>query len=204
MIELFQEQTHELRKVLGKLDEFYMQVERVATVLREAFERGGTVYIAGNGGSAAQAQHFSDEMVGRYKKNRVPYPVVSLTADGAVITCIGNDFGFEQIFRRQIEALGREGDVFIGLTTSGASKNILEAAEAARDSGMTVIAFTGTRGTFKDLADYGVIVPSETTARIQELHLHAIHLICEALEDGVVLRSTLTRGDGSTVYTSSP
>ncbi len=182
MTSLFKKQTSELRKVLDSLDEFYIQVEQVAKKLREIFERGGIVYVAGNGGSAAQAQHFSDEMVGRYKGDRVPYPVVALTADSAVLTCIGNDFGYEYIFRRQIQALGREGDAFVGLSTSGASKNVLVAAKQARDSGMTVIAFTGGAGLLKDMADYAIVVPSESTARIQELHLHAIHLICESLE----------------------
>src|SRR3989338_2619391 len=97
-------------------------------------------------------------MVGRYKSDRAPYPVVALTADSAVLTCIGNDFGYESVFRRQIQALGREGDIFIGITTSGASKNILAAAQTARDMGMTVIAFTGTRGPFKDMADLAITV----------------------------------------------
>jgi D-sedoheptulose 7-phosphate isomerase len=121
-------------------------------------------------------------MVGRYKGDRPAYPVVALTADGAVITCIGNDYGYDEIFKRQVTALGKEGDIFIGLTTSGTSKNILLAAKQARKQGMTIIAFTGEKGKFKDMADNAIISPSKVTARIQELHLHAIHLICETFE----------------------
>lgn len=182
MKKVFQKHSKELKDVLGNLGEFHDQVAMVVTQLQEAFAKGKKVLIAGNGGSAAEAQHFSDEMVGRYKADRPAYPVIALTADSAVITCIGNDFGYEQVFSRQIEALGKAGDVFIGLTTSGTSKNILAAAEKAKDEGMTVIAFTGPKGTFKDMADYTVIAPTETNARMQELHLHAIHLICEAFE----------------------
>lgn len=183
MKDLFAEQTAELAHVVSNLGSFHGQVEKVARLLHETFEHGGTVYVAGNGGSAAEAQHFSDEMVGRYKGDRTAYPVIALTADSAVVTCIGNDFGFDSVFQRQIEALGKQGDVFIGLTTSGTSKNILLAAEAARDRGMTVVAFTGERGSFKDTADCALVVPTQVGARMQELHLHAIHLICETFEE---------------------
>lgn len=174
----------ELKKALGDLDQFHQQIERIVGILRKAFDDGRTVYAAGNGGSATQAQHLSDEMVGRYKANRPPLPVVALTADGAVLTCIGNDFGFEHVFRRQVEALGKEGDVFIGLSTSGNSANILNAAKQAREQGMTVVALTGKAGTLRELADEIIEAPADSTARIQELHLHAIHLICEAFEPG--------------------
>lgn len=180
---VFARHTSELREVLGKLDGFHKQISAVVQQLREAFVAGRTVYVAGNGGSATQAQHLSDELVGRYRGNRRPYPVVALTADTAVLTCIGNDFGFDEVFKRQIEALGREGDVFVALSTSGNSRNVLSAAEQARAQGMTVIALTGPRGTLKGMADYAIVAPAETGARIQELHLHAIHLICEAFEE---------------------
>lgn len=180
--DLLSKHSQELRDVLGNLGDFHEQIQMAVQQLKEAFAKGNKVLIAGNGGSAAEAQHFSDEMVGRYKTDRPAYPAVALTADGAVLTCIGNDYGYENVFARQVEALGKPGDIFIGLTTSGTSKNILKAAEAAHDAGMTVIAFTGPKGTFKDTADYAVTAPSETGARMQELHLHAIHLICEAFE----------------------
>lgn len=180
----FKKQSRELHEVTKDLTLFHRQVEQVALQLKEAFAKGKKVLIAGNGGSAAEAQHFSDEMVGRYKGDRPAYPVVALTADGAVLTCIGNDYGYESVFKRQVEALGQEGDVFIGLTTSGTSKNILWAAQAARARGMTVIALTGLKGTFKEMADFAITSPSESNPRVQELHLHAIHLICETFESG--------------------
>lgn len=190
MQDIFAEHTAKLREAADKSVEFHQQVQKVTEHLKEAFTKGKKVLIAGNGGSAAEATHFSDEFLGRYRDNRTAYPVVSLTADSAAITCIGNDFGFEHIFSRQIEGLGREGDVFIGLTTSGTSANILKAAQTARDHGMTVIAFTGRTGAFKDMADYAVISPSDKPAIVQEFHLHAIHLICEAFEDPSVIPST--------------
>lgn len=176
-------ETAELARVVGELsDAFYQTIERAADLLRETFARGGTALICGNGGSAAEAQHFSDEMVGRYKANRPSYPVIALTADSAVLTCIGNDFGFEQIFARQVEALGQSGDVFIGLSTSGNSANVLGAAEVAKARGMTVVALTAPQGKLRELADVSIEAPSATTARIQEIHLHAIHLLSEYFE----------------------
>ncbi len=190
MLQLFAEHTQQLASALEKTADFHQQVLAVVEHLKEAFDNNKTVYIAGNGGSATLAQHLSDEMVGRYKGDRRPYPVVALTADSAVLTCIGNDYGYDQVFSRQIGALGKEGDVFIALSTSGNSKNILKAAVAARERGLTVIAFTGKQGTLKDLADYAITTPGDTTARIQERDLHAIHLICEAFEDPSLLASS--------------
>lgn len=190
MKKLLQKHSEELKEVLENLGEFHGQVEMVAQHLQEAFSKGKKALVAGNGGSAEQAQHLSDEMVGRYKANRPAYPVIALTADSAVLTCIGNDFGYEQIFSRQIEALGKPGDVFIGLSTSGTSKNIMAAVEKAHDVGMTVIGFTGQKGDLKDKADYAIVAPTITGARIQELHLHAIHLICEDFEPDASQRNT--------------
>lgn len=182
MKEVFKAHSASLQKAVANVDEFHQQVGAVAMHLREAFDKGKKVLVAGNGGSAAEAQHFSDEFVGKYATNRPAYPAIALTADGAVLTCVGNDFGYEQVFARQVEALGNEGDVFIGLTTSGNSKNILVAAEKARDKGMTVIAMCGRGGAFKDMADLVIASPSDSNPRVQELHLHAIHLLCEAFE----------------------
>ncbi len=188
LTQLFEQQTKELQDLLGNLGSFHEQVAKAALHLREAFDKGHSSYVAGNGGSASEAQHFSEELVGRYRTNRTPYPMVSLTADSNAITCIGNDFGFSDIFSRQLEALGKEGDVFVGLSTSGNSENILKAVDVARANGMTVIALTGTTGKLRELADIAIECPSPTfngkavTERMQELHLHAIHLICESFE----------------------
>ncbi len=185
MREIFKKHSEELAATAGRLDDYYIQVEQVVKQLKAVFMAGNKVLIAGNGGSAAEAQHFTDEMVGRYKEDRPGYPAIALTADSMVVTCIGNDYGYENLFKRQVEALGKEGDIFIGLTTSGTSKNILAAAEEARRRGMTVVAFMGLEGKFRDIADYVISSPSAKAAIVQEFHLHAIHLICEAFEPGL-------------------
>jgi D-sedoheptulose 7-phosphate isomerase len=182
MNQRFMEHSAELQTACTHLAGLHEQVGRVVTAFEAAWAAGGKVLIAGNGGSAAEAQHLSDELVGRYRADRRPYAAVALTADPMVLTCIGNDYGFENVFRRQVEALGRPGDVFVGLSTSGASRNILIAAEEARRRGMVVVAFTGRKGPLKDMADIAVVSPSGKDAMVQELHLHAIHLIGEALE----------------------
>ena len=182
MSEVFAGQSADLATAAGDVTEFHTQVLAVARHLREVFDKGKKVLVAGNGGSAAEAQHFSDEFVGKYAKDRPAYPAIALTADGAVLTCVGNDYGYDQIFSRQVDALGNEGDVFIGLTTSGNSKNILAAAKKAREKGMTVIALCGRGGAFKDMADFVISSPSDSNPRVQEMHLHAIHLLCECFE----------------------
>lgn len=182
-------ETAELAAVVRELDNhFYAAIDRAAVTLGNCFARGGKALICGNGGSAAEAQHFSDEMLGRYKANRPSYPVIALTADSAALTCIGNDFGFGDIFARQVEALGKQGDVFIGLSTSGNSRNVLRASEVAKGRGLTVIALTAPQGKLRELADIAIESPSTTTARIQEIHLHAIHLLAECFEPAPRLR----------------
>lgn len=182
MKDLFHKHSAELRETLANLDGWHAEVARVVELLQQTFAAGGTVYAAGNGGSATLAQHLSDEMVGRYKSNRPPLRVVALSADSAVITCIGNDFGFEEVFARQVEGLGRAGDVLLAYSTSGNSPNILAACRAAKQLKMSTIAFTGGDGKLREMADLVVTSPGQNTARIQELDLHAIHLICEAFE----------------------
>lgn len=196
-------ETAELAAVLAQLGRsFHDAVARAAAALRETFARGGKVLICGNGGSAAEAQHFSDEMVGRYRANRPSYPVIALTADSAALTCIGNDYGFAEIFARQVEAYGQPGDVLIGLSTSGNSQNVLRAAEVAKAKAMIVIALTAPQGKLRELADLSIESPSTTTARIQEIHLHAIHLLSEYFEPtpptgGVIPADAGTSVDGS-------
>jgi len=182
MKSLFERHSTELREVLQNLGTWHDEIARVVELLRQTFAAGGTVFAAGNGGSATLAQHLSDEMVGRYKSNRPPLRVVAFSADSAVLTCIGNDFGFAEVFARQVEALGRKSDVLIVYSTSGNSPNILAACRAARQLEMTSVAFTGPSGKLRDVADLVVTSPGQNTARIQELDLHAIHLICEAFE----------------------
>lgn len=178
----FAQHSADLAAALMDPSEFHQQIADVALQFREAFDKGKKVLVAGNGGSAAEAQHLSDEMVGKYNKDRPAYPVIALTVDGAVITCIGNDYGYEHVFARQVDALGNEGDIFVGLSTSGNSKNILAAAEKAREKGMTVIALTARKGALREMADFVIDPPTDINPRAQELHLHAIHLLCEAFE----------------------
>lgn len=177
-----QRKTADLQEVLGNMTEFHTQVEAVINCLQNAFSTEKRLYTAGNGGSAAEAQHLAEEFIGRYHSNRKSYPAIALTSDGTVLTCIGNDFGFEHIFSRQIEGLGQEGDVLVVLSTSGNSENLVEAVKTAKQKGMITVGFLGQGGELMKLVDLLVSVPSVDGARVQELHLHAIHLICDAFE----------------------
>ena len=159
---------------------------RAAEIVMTALQAGGKLLLAGNGGSAADAQHIAAELVVRFKKNRRALPAIALTTDTSVLTAIGNDLGFEHVFARQIEALGRPGDVFLGLSTSGRSPNILTACRAARESGMAVIGFTGAiGGAMSDLCDALVRVPSDDTPFIQQVHIAIGHTLCAIAEESL-------------------
>jgi D-sedoheptulose 7-phosphate isomerase len=159
-------------------------VAATAAAIVTALAAGGTVLVFGNGGSAADAQHVVAELVGRFVKNRRAWPAVALTTDTSILTAVGNDFGFDQVFSRQIEALGRRGDVAIGITTSGDSPNVLRALEAAQARGLVTVALTGrSGGAAGRLADIHVNVPETVTARIQEAHTTMLHLMCELVDD---------------------
>ena len=153
-----------------------------ADVIATALKNGRSVLVFGNGGSAADAQHFAAELVGRYEKERRAWPAVALTTDTSTLTAIGNDYGFERVFARQIEALGRTGDVAIGISTSGKSLNVLRALEAANDRGLVTIALTGRGGEAGKIARLHVRVDEERTARIQEVHATLLHAVCELVE----------------------
>jgi len=151
--------------------------------LTRALGAGGKVLIAGNGGSAADAQHIAAELLSRFARERHPLPAIALT-DPAVLTGIGNDYGFEHTFARQVRGLGRRGDVLLALSTSGRSPNVLAALKAAREAGLTTIGFTGTRGNaLAELCDLSMVAPSDETAVIQQLYMTAAHAICAAVED---------------------
>ncbi len=153
--------------------------DRYAVALRG----GGTLFFAGNGGSAADAQHLATEYVVRYQSTRPALRAVALTTDTSLLTACANDMGFDEVFARQVEALARPGDVLVLHSTSGESPNVLRAAQAARAGGAAVVAFLGRGGgQLKDLADLSLVVPSDDTARIQEIHLAVEHLICEMVE----------------------
>lgn len=165
-------------------DTMLPQVDAVADALVATLARGGRIYVCGNGGSAADAQHFAAELTGRYRRERRPLPAVALTTDSSALTCIGNDYAFADVFLRQVEALVREGDAVVGITTSGNSENVLRALEAAKRLGAHTVALTGHGGgKVTGVADQTLVVPSDTTARIQEMHILFIHMICERIDD---------------------
>ena len=173
----------------GKLDETARDaIGNIAEVLIEAFESGRRVYVCGNGGSAADSQHIAAELVGRFRrKNRKPLPCVSLTTDTSILTSLANDFGFEQVFSRQIEALGDKGDVLWVLSTSGKSPNILAAAGSAKRLGMKVVAMTGpSGGELVGSADVCFTAPGQWSDQIQQMQQLAYHIICELIDEHFV------------------
>jgi D-sedoheptulose 7-phosphate isomerase len=155
-----------------------------AQLIAASLRDGGKLLLAGNGGSAADAQHIAAELLSRFKLDRNPLPAIALTTDTSVLTAIGNDYSYEQVFERQVRGLGRKGDVFIGITTSGRSPNIIAALTAARDLGLTTIGFTGSKGLALDeLCDVLLVAPSDETAIIQQIHITAAHAICGLVEN---------------------
>jgi D-sedoheptulose 7-phosphate isomerase len=157
-------------------------ITQTAQVMIDALRSGHKLLICGNGGSAAEAQHFSGELVGRYKAERRPLPAIALSTDPSIVTCIGNDYGYEHVFARQVLAHGQPGDVLVGLTTSGKSVNVLRAFEAASERGIMTIALAGEAGLIGTHADHVVSIPSRSTARVQEEHLAIIHCWCDAID----------------------
>jgi len=155
----------------------------VATRLVAALRGGSKVLVAGNGGSAAEAQHFAAELVGRFKRERAPYAVLALTADTAILTAVGNDYGYPDVFARQVLAFGQPGDLLLAFSTSGESENLLRAATAARQRGMGVIATTGERrSSLERAADLTLRMPVADTAVVQELHKIVTHVLCDLVE----------------------
>jgi D-sedoheptulose 7-phosphate isomerase len=152
----------------------------------ECLEKGGKLICFGNGGSATQASHLAGELVGRFREKRRPLPAISLSSDGGTMTCIGNDFGYPDLFGRQMEAFAQRGDVAVGLTTSGKSENVVKALGIARDRGATTIALTGAAGLASGEADHLIAIPSDDTALIQEMHLMILHVWCIAVDEAFV------------------
>jgi len=157
-----------------------------AAAIIDAMRGGGTLLLFGNGGSASDAQHAAAEFVGRFERERAAMAAIALTADASVLTSVGNDYTFDRVFARQIEALGRKGDVALGISTSGASPNVVAALEAARSRGLQTIALTGRDGgAVGRAAAIHVNVPSDSTARVQEVHRTLLHVICDIVERSV-------------------
>ncbi|WP_456463527.1 D-sedoheptulose 7-phosphate isomerase [Persephonella sp.] len=163
--------------------EYSEAILNLGILIAKRLNMGNKVLICGNGGSAADAQHFAAEIVGRFEKERKGYPAIALTTDTSALTAIGNDYGFEHIFSRQVEALGKKGDILIGISTSGNSQNVIKAVEVAKDMGIFTVGFLGKDGgKLKEIVDTAFIVNHQKTARIQEVHLTLEHAICNIID----------------------
>lgn len=176
---------NELKELINNFseDQFNTIIE-IALLVVETINSGGCIFWCGNGGSASDSQHLSAELMGRFKKNRKPFKSIALTADSSLITCISNDYGYENLFSRQIDALANEGDLLIVLSTSGNSLNIKNVLSKAINKNIKSISFLGKGGgLIKEIADYSLIIKSEETARIQEMHSLIGHIICEIVEE---------------------
>ena len=176
----FNEHADVLNKTLKSISK---KIEESSDVIAKSLKSGGTIFWCGNGGSAADSQHIAAEFVGRYKKNRKPLRSIALTTDSSVLTCVANDYSYEEIFSRQLSALGRVGDILVVITTSGESENIKLALLQAKKMKIKTIALLGKKGgVCKNYADIPLIIQSDTTSRIQEIHILIEHLICELVE----------------------
>jgi len=175
-------ETH--KKMLAEFQESGIEkVAAAAEAITKALEQNGTVYLCGNGGSAADAQHIAGELVGRFSRERKALAAVALSTDTSIITSIANDYAYEKVFARQVEALVREGDILWAFSTSGTSANVIEAVESAKKKGAYVIAFTGTNNSkLEQIADICFCADAESTARSQEIHQLAYHIICDLVE----------------------
>lgn len=172
------------------VQEYADRIVQVAHVIAQAFRDGRKVLLFGNGGSSTDASHIAAEFVGRYKRERRPLPAMALATDMAAITCIANDYDFDEVFARQVRAHGQKGDVVIAISTSGNSPNVLKGLAAARELGLTTIGWTGGKGgKLAELVEYPFVVPSTVTARIQESHITLGHVLCELIEESLFAKS---------------
>jgi D-sedoheptulose 7-phosphate isomerase len=184
--EKFQSSLAEHTLVLNLMASLEADLVAAADAVARAFSEGKKVLLCGNGGSAADAQHIACELVGRFFRERRAVPAIALTTDTSILTAVANDYSFDDVFARQVEAFGQPGDVLIAITTSGNSKNVIRAAEAARERGLIVIGLSGrTGGKLKELSDPCLCVPSDSTPRIQEMHILLGHILCEIVEEGL-------------------
>lgn len=177
---------NEHQRVAELLPQLTSEVSSAVDMIRASLAAGGKLLIAGNGGSAADAQHIAAELTGRFLRERQPIPAIALHANTSALTAVGNDYGYEHVFARELAAHARPGDVLLAISTSGGSKNILRAIEEAREKRMRVIGMTGeSGGAMRTACDLCLCVPSKSTARIQEMHITIGHAICELLEEGI-------------------
>lgn len=178
--------SYEIKKSIYGNPELIGTIQKVCEIIIQAYKRGNKTLIAGNGGSAADAQHMAAEFVNRFYFNRPALSSIALTTDTSILTAISNDCGFEKVFARQIESNGIEGDVFIGISTSGNSKNIIEALKVCKEKGMVTVGLTcESGGRMEEFCDYCIKIPSKETPRIQESHILIGHIICAAVEEAI-------------------
>jgi D-sedoheptulose 7-phosphate isomerase len=169
--------------LVGAVRQMLPAIEGVSDALIAAYEADGRVYTFGNGGSSADAAHFAEELIGRFKRERRPLAAQSLAADFAALTCIANDYSYDEVFERQVRGFARQGDVVIGFSTSGRSPNVVRGLTAAREAGATTVLFGGgDGGPAADVADHPLVIPSASTARVQEMHVLLLHLILERVD----------------------
>lgn len=182
--QIVQEALEEHRTLLARFEQNGIEVVgRIAEMITQSLRDGGTLYLCGNGGSAADAQHIAGEFVGRFRTERRALPAVALSTDTSVLTCVANDYDYQSVFARQVEALMKKDDVLWAFSTSGTSANVLKAAEAARRKGARVIAFTGRRNSpLEARADLCLCAEAQVTARSQEIHQLAYHIVCDLVE----------------------
>jgi D-sedoheptulose 7-phosphate isomerase len=178
--------SYKTKQAIYKDKELMELIQKVSKVVIKAYKKGNKTLIAGNGGSAADAQHIAGEFVSKFYFDRPGLASIALTTDTSILTAIGNDYGYEKLFSRQVQANGVKGDVFIGISTSGNSKNIIKALEECKGKGITTIGLTGqSGGKMKELCDYCICVPSNETPRIQESHILIGHIICAVVEEEI-------------------
>lgn len=180
-------QLDESAQIKIQLKEKYSEtILETARVIIDSLKSGGKLMVCGNGGSAADAQHFAAEFVGRYLREREPLPAIALTTDTSILTAVANDYSYNDIFKKQVEALGAKKDVFVGLSTSGNSENIIRALKVAKDKGMATIGLLGKDGgEIAGQVDYAIVVPSKLSGRVQEGHITIIHIWCDLVESAL-------------------
>ena len=190
MKKIIQSNLEEHKEVLNQLNSMEDSIERVAKLLISSLKENKTIFWCGNGGSASDSQHLTGELIGRFKGDRKPLKSISLNSDSAVMTCIVNDYGYDHIFSRQIEALGSPGDILIGISTSGNSNNVNNAFRMAKEKKLHTVGFLGKGGGDAiKLVDHPILIPSQSTARIQEMHITLGHIVCELIEEGLGISS---------------
>ena len=188
MTELFLVNLQAQQALLAQLPPLAPRVTEAGRHICRSLQAGGKLMVCGNGGSAADAQHIASELTGRFIHDRRPLAAIALTTDSSALTCIGNDYGFEQVFARQLRGLARSGDCLLAISTSGHSPNVLLAVQAARETGVAVIGLLGRDGgAIAPLCDVAIVVPSQVTARIQEAHILIGHTLCGLVEAGLGL-----------------